>query len=395
MAAISRRTLLGGAVALGAAGGLAGLADLVTGDRPTARSGPSAAGGGVLRIGYLPITDASPLLVAHAQGRFDRAGVRAVRPVLFRGWESLAQAFVAGELDVVHLLMPFAVQLRYALGAQVRVLAWNHTNGSALTVGPRVRDLSDLAGTTVAIPFWWSIHNVMLQRMLREAGLRAVVRDAPSAVDRTVRLVVLSPADMLPALHTGTISGYIVADPFNAAAEIRKVGRIARFVGDAWRQHACCVVVARQDLIDSAPEVVQGVTDALTGAQQWVDGHRPETAGLLSGGKYLPQPQPAITRALTYDPSHYAATLQNPDWGGQRIGFAPFPFPTYTAALVDAMRDTVVDGDTTFLQGLDGAHVHADLVDDRFVRSSITALGGPGAFGLPADLTRTEELART
>lgn len=395
MAPVSRRTLLGGAVALGVAGGVAGLADLVTGDRPTARTGPSASGGGTLRVGYLPITDASPLLVAHAQGRFERAGVRAVRPVLFRGWESLAQAFVAGELDVVHLLMPFAVQLRYALGAQVRILAWNHTNGSALTVAPRVTDVRDLAGTNVAIPFWWSIHNVVLQRMLREAGLRAVVREAPSAAAGTVRLVVLSPADMLPALHTGTISGYIVADPFNAAAEIRGVGRIARFVGDAWREHACCVVVARQELIDTAPQVVQGVTDALAGSQQWIDGNRQDTARLLSTGKYLPQPLPAITRALTYDPVRYAATMRNPDWGGQRIGFEPFPFAGYTAALVGAMRETVVDGDTGFLDGLDPAAVHADLVDDRFVRRSLTALGGPAAFGLPADLTRTEQVART
>lgn len=395
MAAISRRTLIGGAVALGAAGGAAGIADLVTGRRPTARTGASAAGGGPLRVGYLPITDASPLLVAHAQGRFDRAGVPAVRPVLFRGWESLAQAFVAGELDVVHLLMPFAVQLRYALGAQVQILAWNHTNGSALTVRPDVTDVADLAGTTVAVPFWWSIHNVVLQRMLREAGLRAVVREAPSAADRTVQLVVLSPADMLPALHTGTISGYIVADPFNAAAEIRKVGRIARFVGDAWCEHACCVVVARQELIDSAPRAVQAVTDAVAGSQQWIGANRTDTAGLLSRGRYLPQPLPAITRALTYDPARYAATLQNPGWGGERIGFGPYPFPSYTAALVEAMRETVVDGDTGFLTGLDATGVHADLVDDRFVRRSITALGGPAAFGLPASLTRTEQVART
>ncbi|WP_028921531.1 ABC transporter substrate-binding protein [Pseudonocardia acaciae] len=386
MPGVGRRALLRagvGAAAVAAAGG--GLASI---GRP-----PAAAAGG-LRVGYLPITDASPLLVAHAHGGFASAGVPAGRPVLFRGWESLAQAFLAGELDVAHLLMPFAVQLRYALGAPLRIVAWNHTNGSALTVGPWVRGLGDLAGHSVAIPFWWSIHNVVLQRMLRAAGLTAVVRQEPSAEAGTVRLVVMSPADMLPALDTGTIAGYIVADPFNAAAELRSVGRIARFVGDAWRDHACCVVVVRQDLIDSAPHAVQAVTDAVAGAQLWIGAHRRDTAGLLTSGRYLPQPLPAVTRALSRAATDPALEVGNPGWHGERIGFGPYPFPGYTEALVHAMRDTVVDGDRRFLDGLSPAGVHRELVDDRFVLRSLGALGGPGAFGLPASLTRTEEVQR-
>jgi NitT/TauT family transport system substrate-binding protein len=378
--------LLRAGLAVGAAGGVAGLADLATARRTTARGGPE------LRIGYLPITDAAPLLVAYAQHRFTAAGVDAARPVLFRAWESLAQAFLAGELDVVHLLMPFAVQLRYALGAQVRLVAWNHTNGSALTVAPAVRDLGDLRGRDVAIPFWWSIHNLMVQRMLREVGLRPVVRQPPSASHGTVRLVVMSPADMLPALNTGTIAGYIVADPFDAAAELRRVGRIARFVGDVWQDHACCAVVVRQELIDRSPGTVQAVTDAVAGAQRWIAAHRRDAATALTSGRYLPQPPAAVTRALNRAPTDPALMVANPGWHGERIGFAPYPFPSYTEALVGAMRDTVVDGDRRFLDALDPAGVHAALVDDRFVLRSITAQGGSVAFGLPQSLTRTEQV---
>lgn len=388
-ARIGRRALLAGGVALGAAGavgGVAGIADLMTAQRPTAGEG------GPIRIGYLPITDASPLLVAHADGRFAAAGASVDRPVLFRGWESLAQAFLAREIDVAHLLMPFAVQLRYALGAQLSVVAWNHTNGSALTVGPDVADLRDLAGRRVAIPFWWSIHNVVLQRMLRAAGLVPVVRQEPSAAEGTVGLVVMSPADMLPALHTGTIAGYVVADPFNAAAEIRGVGRVLRFLGDVWRDHACCVVVVRRELVERSPETVRALTDSLVGAQLWLGGHRKQAATLLKDGRYLPQPLPAVARALDRSAADYAGVLSRPDWHGERIGFSPYPFASYTTALVAAMRETVVDGDTRFLDGLDPAAVHADLVDDRFVAASLAASGGPAAFGLPPSLSRTEGL---
>ena len=165
MTGLNRRSLLLGGAALGAAGGLAGIADLAS----HAGRRPSTSGSG-LRIGYLPITDAAPLLVAHGSGLFDRAEVEVPRPVLFRSWASLAEAFLSRQVDVVHLLMPFAVQLRYALGAQVRILAWNHTNGSSLTVRRDITTLDGLAGRKVAIPYWWSIHNIALQQMLRKTG---------------------------------------------------------------------------------------------------------------------------------------------------------------------------------------------------------------------------------
>jgi ABC-type nitrate/sulfonate/bicarbonate transport system substrate-binding protein len=36
------------------------------------------------------------------------------------------------------------------------------------------------------------------------------------------------------ALANGSIAGYIVADPFNALAELSGVGKILRFTGDVW-----------------------------------------------------------------------------------------------------------------------------------------------------------------
>lgn len=205
--ALNRRSLLLGGPALGAAGGVA------------AHAGQQRSSGR-LRIGYLPITNSAPLLVAHGNGLFRAPRVEVEKPVLFRGWAALAEAFLARQVDVVHLLMPFAVQLRFALGAPVRILGWP-PNGSSLTVRRDIQHLEQLAGTRVAIPYWWSIHNIVLQDMLRRAGLRPVVRTTPSTPSGTVELVVMSPSDMVPALDAGSISGYIVADPFNAVAEIK------------------------------------------------------------------------------------------------------------------------------------------------------------------------------
>jgi NitT/TauT family transport system substrate-binding protein len=377
-----RRRLLQGGVALGALAGMVGAGELASG----AGSGPVRGNG--LRVGYLPITDAAPLLAAHALGLYERSGVDVQRPALFRGWAALAEAFLARQVDVVHVLMPMAVQLRYAFGADVRVLSWCHVNGSALTAAPDVHRVADLAGRKIAIPHWWSIQNVVLQEMLRGAELRPVVREQPQA--NTVELVVMSPADMLPALQNGAIGGYVVADPFNAAAETKRVGRILRFTGDVWRSHACCVVAAHHDLADGK---AQAVLDGVAGAQAFLRQQRSSGARLLSGG-YLPQPTAIINRALTYPATEYAASgaVRHRDWAGNLIDFQPFPFPSFTERLTQAMRQTVVDGDTTFLQHAEPATVHNELVNDRFARDAIARLGGPAAFGLPDSLARSEEV---
>ncbi|MFV8164349.1 ABC transporter substrate-binding protein [Mycobacterium sp. 134] len=385
MTVLTRRSLLTGAAGLTAAGGLFGIGGLAH----SAVSSPPGAEG-ALRVGYLPITDAAPLLIAHSAGLYPAGMVSSARPVLFRSWAALAEAFITRQVDIVHLLMPMAVQLRYTLGAGVRVLGWNHTNGSALTVAPNIRDLSDLAGTQVAIPFWWSIHNIVLQELLRAHGLRPVVRRSASRADRTVELIVMSPSDMVPALANGTLGGYVVADPFNAVAQIKKIGHIHTFLGDVWRDHACCALVTRDDVIASRPRAVQAVADAVVGAQLRIDADRAGAAAALTGGKYLPQPTPAVALALTYPKPPYPPA--HPDWQPQRLGFQPFPYPSFTRRLAEAMHDTVVDGDRGFLGRLDPASVHTELVEDRFVRRSLTAHGGPSAFGLTADLTRTEQV---
>lgn len=388
MRVLTRRSVLAGAAGLTVAGGVFGIGGL-------ARSAISTPAGGTdaLRIGYLPITDAAPLLIAHSAGLYPAGAISSARPVLFRSWAALAEAFITGQVDIVHLLMPMAVQLRYTLGAGVRVLGWNHTNGSALTVAPHVRELDQLAGTQVAIPFWWSIHNIVLQQLLRAHGLRPVLRRNASRADRTVELIVMSPSDMVPALANGTLGGYVVADPFNAVAQIKKIGHIHTFLGDVWRDHACCALVTREEVIEDRPQAVQAIADAVVGAQLRIDADRAAAATALTGAKYLPQPTPAVALALTYPKPPYP--LRHPDWQPQRLGFQPFPYPSFTRRLAEAMHDTVVDGDRRFLDRIDPATLHTELVEDRFIRRAMTTHGGPGAFGLAADLTRTEQVQPT
>lgn len=110
-----------------------------------------------------------------------------------------------------------------------------------------------------------------------------------------------------------------------------------------WRDHACCVVLAHEDLIENRPQAAGSLVNSIVLAQQRINDNRPAAAAALSSGAYLPQPLPAIKTALTYNPKDFR--LAHPDWQPQRLGYQPFPFPSFTRRLVEAMHATVVDGD--------------------------------------------------
>src|SRR4051794_7114261 len=266
------------------------------------QAAPAQAAASGLKVGYLPITDAAPLLMAHARGFYKDNGLDAPQPTLFRSWAQIAEAFQARQVDVAHLLMPMVVQMRYQQNFPVKLVAWDHVNGSALTVAPEIQRVEDLAGTTVGIPFWFSIHNIVLQQLFKKAGLTPIVRGDPSVADRSVKLVIMAPPDMPPALGQGSIKGFIVAEPFNAVAETGQVGKILRFTGDVWKDHACCVVVMHEDVVQSRPDFVQATINSVAQAQRYLRENRAGSAELLSkdGQNYLPQPKAAIDRAMNF-----------------------------------------------------------------------------------------------
>jgi NitT/TauT family transport system substrate-binding protein len=231
-------------------------------------------------------------------------------------------------------------------------------------------------------------------------GLTPVLTKEGNLKPNEVRLIVMAPPDMPPALASKQIAGFIVAEPFNAAAEGLKVGKVLRFTGDVWKDHACCVVFMHEQDLTARPAWSQKVVDAIVKAQVWTRAHPQDAAQLLSkSGKnhYTPHSSAILTDVLAppaSDEGRYLAdhAIVHADWHSKRIDFQPYPYPTYTEELVKRLKATQVEGNGQFLGKLDPAFVARDLVDDRFVRKSIAAAGGMSAFGLPDGFDRTETI---
>jgi NitT/TauT family transport system substrate-binding protein len=344
----------------------------------------------VLKIGYLPITDAAPLLIGHARGYFQAEGLTADKPVLLRGWPELSEGFLAGSFNVVHLLLPIPIYMRYSQKHPVKVVAWNHVNGSGVTVGAKsgIKRLEDVGGKQIAVPHWYSMHNIVLQMCFRQWGLEPVMQDRRAPLtSKQVNLFVMKPPDMPTAIAGSAIDGYIVAEPFNAAGEVLANGTIVRFTGDVFKNHPCCVVAMHEQDIEQHPEWAQKVVNGLVKAQQWASHNLQDAATLLStdGAGFLPTPAPIIRRAMTkYDIETYGpngtGAIRHPDWNAHRIDFQPYPYPSATVEIVKNLKTTKVEGDSAFLQNLDPQHVADDLFNYNLVKKAAEGIGGLQVF---------------
>ena len=333
-----------------------------------------------VKIGYLPITDSTPLLVAHALGFFEEVGLDAPRPTLIRSWPALVESFASREFNLVHLLKPIPIWMRYQNKIPVKVTAWCHTNGSALIVNKNlnINTPADFGGKQIAVPFWYSMHNILLQMVLRQQGLVPVIKNqGDTLADNETNLQVLPPPEMPAALAARKIDGYIVAEPFNALGELKAKGKIIRFTGDIWKNHPCCVVTMHESDTTERPDWTQKVTDAVVKAALYAQENKEEVAKLLSrdGENYLPVPREVVERAINhYDVEEYkeSGAVQHVDqWHNGRIDFYPYPYASATELLVNEMRNTVGGGDSQFLNNFEPAFVAQDLVDYRFVRNSL------------------------
>ncbi|HLR16974.1 MAG TPA: ABC transporter substrate-binding protein [Alcanivoracaceae bacterium] len=351
-----------------------------------------------VRVGYLPITDATPLLVAHQQKLWEKQGLEVEKPRLFRSWAQLVEAFLSGQVNVVHMLAPMSVYARYGSQSPAKVVAWNHVDGSSIAIAAKqnINEIKDLGGTTIAIPFWYSIHNIVLQYLLRKEGLEPIGRGEPSA--QQVKLVVMPPSDMLPALATNRIAGYIVAEPFVALSELKGLGKVLRFTGDVWKEHACCVVMMHQKDLELRPDWTQKVVNGIVQAQAWARENRAATAQLLSRrepARYTPHTVEALTKVLAPEAKDWrnyreGGAIKHDEWSRHRIDFQPYPFPSYTEKMVELLQSTYVEGESDFLEKLTPAAVAKDLVDDSFVKKAIETQGGMTVFGQPNSYVREE-----
>jgi ABC-type nitrate/sulfonate/bicarbonate transport system substrate-binding protein len=261
-----------------------------------------------LTLGFIPLTDCAPLVVAKARGFFAEEGLE-VALSREASWATIRDKVAFGALDGAHMLGPTALASTGLEGGSMLVPLALNQNGSAITVSTRLAAMMSEADPgalaaplvtaralatvvalrrgqgapplTFAVVFPHSMHNYFLRYWLAQAGIDP---------DRDVRLVVTPPPRMVEHLRAGEIDGFCVGAPWNAAAVDEELGESLIKASQFW---------------PGGPDKVFGVTAA------WAAGHGDELRAALR----------ALIRAAAWadEPGNHAelvALLSRPDHVG-------------------------------------------------------------------------------
>jgi NitT/TauT family transport system substrate-binding protein len=213
-------------------------------------------------------------------------------PKMFQGFPEIKEALISNRMQAGFVVAPLAIALR-SQGVPIKIVYLGHRYGSAVVVqkdGP-IRSVKDFVGKTIAIPSRFSDERLIVLKALKENGLK------PS----DVKLVEMAPPDVAGALAAKAIDAFSMGEPYPSQAEMGGFGRVLFHAKEYWPDYMSCVLVVRQDIIDSRPETVQLLVDGVARSGLWLEGGKPyrEYAAEFVGRYYFNQPPALLKWALT------------------------------------------------------------------------------------------------
>lgn len=299
-----------------------------------------------LKIGFIPITCATPLIMAHPLGFYSKQGLD-VQVVKTAGWALIRDKMLNKEYDATHFLSPMPLAITMGAGSNpvpMNVATIQNTNGQAITLHVKhkdKRDPKDWKGFKFAVPFEYSMHNFLLRYYVAEHGLDP---------DRDIQIRVVPPPEMLANLRAGNIDGYLGPDPFNQRAVYEEVGFIHLLTKDLWNGHPCCAFGTSAEFIRQNPNTFAALYRAvLTAAAMAREARNRELiAKVISPAAYLNQPETVVAQVLTGRFADGLGKVQNvPD----RADFDPVPWPSMAVWILTQMkRWGYVKGDVDYRQ---------------------------------------------
>lgn len=181
---------------------------------------------------------------------------------MFQGFPEIKEALMSNRMQAAFMVAPMAIALR-AQGVPIKIVYLGHRYGSAVVVqknGP-VKSFPDLRGRVIAIPSRFSDERLIVFKALRDNGME------PDAV----KLVEMAPPDVAGALAAGAIDGFSMGEPYPSQAEMGGFGRVLFHAREYWPDYISCVLVVREDVIETKPEAVQVLVDGIARSGLWLE----------------------------------------------------------------------------------------------------------------------------
>ena len=262
-----------------------------------------------LRVGFVPLTDCAPLVMAQELGLFRKYGLNVT---LSRelGWATIRDKIIHGELEAAHAVAGMPVAATLGLGSVscdcLTALVLN-LHGNAITLNDElwrrgVRDGATLREEilrsrrektfTFGVVYPFSSHNFLLREWLSAAGIQ---------LDRDVRIVVVPPPQMVANLKAGNLDGFCAGEPWNSVAVQSRAGWCVATSAELAPGHPEKVVMVRRDFAERHDEQHLALVAALLEACEFCDApdRREQIIATLAQPAYVNVPAVALRRGFS------------------------------------------------------------------------------------------------
>ncbi len=275
-----------------------------------------------LTVGFIPLTDSAPLIVAKHLGLYVKYGLQ-VTLSKETSWANIRDKVALGILDAAQMLATMPLTMTLGLGPvkkpTLTALVLD-LNGNAITLSEtlcrRLEQLDAHRGCSYPLPaallkqlldneqaagkapltfasvFPSATHTYELRYWLASAGIDPL---------HDIRIEVVPPAQMVARLAAGEIDGCCVGEPWNSLAVAQGVGRIAISSYDIWNNRPEKVLGVTEEWATQHPHTHRALIAALLEACRWLDdpANRRAAAALLAQGIHVGAPEAVLRQSLT------------------------------------------------------------------------------------------------
>src|SRR3954462_5747020 len=271
----------------------AGAAALLAAARLNFPAGAFAQGAGTevkgAKLGFIALTDASPLFVAKEKGIFAKYGMPDVEVVKQASWGATRDNLVLGSegngIDGAHILTPMPYLISAGKVTQnnvptpMYILARLNLNGQCISVANEYSEIKIGVDTSpfkpalekkkasgksikAAMTFPGGTHDLWIRYWLAAGGIDP---------DKDIETIVVPPAQMVANMKVGTMDCFCVCEPWNLQLIHQQIGYTAVTTGELWNKHPEKSFGMRAAYVDKYPKAAKALLMAVMEAQQWCE----------------------------------------------------------------------------------------------------------------------------
>lgn len=248
-----------------------------------------------VRVGFMPLTDCAPLVVARELGFDQRHGIR-LELRREASWSAIRDRLLSAEIDAAHGLYGQICAIGAGIGGiqyPLAILMGLNQNGQAITLSNRLRGQGVDSGAALkalvrsgrrrpvlAHTYPTGTHALWLHYWLAAQGIDPL---------KEVEMVTVPPPAMVERLKRGDLDGFCAGEPWSARVVSENLGFTVTTSQQIWPDHPEKVLASTGYWVDEHPGIAQALVRAVLEGARYADqpDNRDSVARWLAQSNYL------------------------------------------------------------------------------------------------------------